>query len=286
MSEPGVGTASGISSEDVLILSERHPACRRREARSGFVRNVRTWPRWQGKGTSGSTARPEYRCAGEGRTARSSDEGPVMGLEQGAGFTAVALGQPATGGARGQGKAVRHPEAGGVGGLQACEGQPGSGRSSGQSIADFEADLSNNLYKLWNRPRQGAIFLRRCVGSIFRKQMAGHGHWVFQLSPTASPRRLPGATLSQFLGAAVPRRLLRLQARQICHRCRAHGSSALLALRLGARSRCSELLRQHRLGADAQGRPASRWLRHAPGNSALTLLPCNPLDLPSMGTIF
>src|SRR5215470_19813161 len=36
MSEPGVGTPSGISSGDVLILPERHPACRRHEARLGF----------------------------------------------------------------------------------------------------------------------------------------------------------------------------------------------------------------------------------------------------------
>jgi hypothetical protein len=33
MSELGAGTASGISSGDVLILPGRHPACRRREAR-------------------------------------------------------------------------------------------------------------------------------------------------------------------------------------------------------------------------------------------------------------
>jgi RNA-directed DNA polymerase len=28
----------------------------------------------------------------------------------------------------------------------------------GQSIADFEADLSNNLYKLWNRLSSGSYF--------------------------------------------------------------------------------------------------------------------------------
>jgi hypothetical protein len=32
MSKPGVDPTSGISSEDVLIPTERHPACRRREA--------------------------------------------------------------------------------------------------------------------------------------------------------------------------------------------------------------------------------------------------------------
>jgi hypothetical protein len=36
MPKPGGDPSSGISSEDVLILTERHPACRRREARPGF----------------------------------------------------------------------------------------------------------------------------------------------------------------------------------------------------------------------------------------------------------
>ena len=36
MSKPGVDPTSGISSGDVLIPTERHPACRQREARPGF----------------------------------------------------------------------------------------------------------------------------------------------------------------------------------------------------------------------------------------------------------
>ena len=36
MSKPGGDPSSGISSEDVLRPTERHPACRRREARPGF----------------------------------------------------------------------------------------------------------------------------------------------------------------------------------------------------------------------------------------------------------
>src|SRR5262245_52741345 len=35
MSKPGADPSSGISSEDVLIPTERHPTCRRREARPG-----------------------------------------------------------------------------------------------------------------------------------------------------------------------------------------------------------------------------------------------------------
>src|SRR5215510_2104292 len=41
--------------------------------------------------------------------------------------SALAIGQPETGGAHGRGKAVQDPEAGSLGSLQTCEGQPGSG---------------------------------------------------------------------------------------------------------------------------------------------------------------
>jgi hypothetical protein len=36
MSKPRVDPTFGISSVDVLILTERHPACRRREAQLGY----------------------------------------------------------------------------------------------------------------------------------------------------------------------------------------------------------------------------------------------------------
>jgi RNA-directed DNA polymerase len=34
----------------------------------------------------------------------------------------------------------------------------GAAGVDGQSVADFEADLSNNLYKLWNRMSSGSYF--------------------------------------------------------------------------------------------------------------------------------
>ena len=37
----------------------------------------------------------------------------------------------------------------------------GAAGVDGQSIADFEADLSNNLYKLWNRLASGSYSRRR-----------------------------------------------------------------------------------------------------------------------------
>ena len=44
----------------------------------------------------------------------------------------------------------------------------GAAGVDGQSILEFEADLSNNLYRLWNR-----------------------GHWAFQRWLIALPRKLP-----------------------------------------------------------------------------------------------
>jgi hypothetical protein len=60
MSEPGVGTPSGISSGDVLILPERHPACRQREARPGFgTERQNLAGDAKGKGASGSNREAE-----------------------------------------------------------------------------------------------------------------------------------------------------------------------------------------------------------------------------------
>ena len=95
MSEPGAGTASGISSGDVLILPERHPACRRREARPGFgTERENLAGDAKGKGTSGSNREAESTDAPErGGLPRSSDEGPVMGLERRRWAIAAELGQ-------------------------------------------------------------------------------------------------------------------------------------------------------------------------------------------------
>ena len=136
----------------------------------------------------------------------------------------------------------------------------GAAGVDGQSIAEFEANLSGNLYKLWNRLSSGSYFpppVRRVdiPKARWRHAAVGHSDGRRPHRPGGRPP-LPGADP----GAGVPCRLLRLQARQVCDRCRAHGSRALLALRLGARSRHQGLLRQHRLGADAQGRPATYGL--------------------------
>ena len=84
MSKPGADPSSGISSGDVLILTERHPACRQHEARSGSgTERENLAGDGKGKGASGYHHEAESTDAPErGGLPRSSDEGPVMGLER------------------------------------------------------------------------------------------------------------------------------------------------------------------------------------------------------------
>jgi hypothetical protein len=84
MSEPEVGTSSGISSGDVLILPERHPACRRHEARLGFGRERENLAGdAKGKGASGCNREAESTDAPErGGLPRSSEEAAVMVVER------------------------------------------------------------------------------------------------------------------------------------------------------------------------------------------------------------
>lgn len=51
----------------------------------------------------------------------------------------------------------------------------GAAGVDGQSIADFEADLKNNLFKVWNRMSSGTYFPPRC------------GRWRYRNSVAAAP---------------------------------------------------------------------------------------------------
>ena len=83
MSEPGGGTSSGISSVDVLIPTERHPACRQREARLGSCTERENLDGdAKGKGTSGSNREAESTDApARGGLLRSNEEAGVMPVE-------------------------------------------------------------------------------------------------------------------------------------------------------------------------------------------------------------
>jgi hypothetical protein len=95
MSEPGDDPSPGISSGGCLGRPERHPACRRREARPGFrTERDNLFSDAKGQATSGSNRGGESTEAGRrDGAARSSDEGSVMELERGAALFSQAIGQ-------------------------------------------------------------------------------------------------------------------------------------------------------------------------------------------------
>src|SRR5215207_7406162 len=84
MSKPGGDPSSGISSGDALSLPERHPACRRREARPGScTERENLHGDAKGKGTSGSNREAESTDAPvRGGLLRSSEEAGVMPVER------------------------------------------------------------------------------------------------------------------------------------------------------------------------------------------------------------
>jgi len=100
MSKPWGDPSRGISSGDVLIRPERHPACRRREAQPGScTERENLTGDAKGKGASGSNREAESTDAPErGGLLRSSDEAGVMPVERRERVTDVGSGQPATGG--------------------------------------------------------------------------------------------------------------------------------------------------------------------------------------------
>ena len=99
MSKSRVDPTCEISSDDVLIRTERHPACRQHEARSGFgMERENLAGDGKGKGTSGDNREAESTDAPErGGLLRSSDEAAVMAVERREWVIDVETGQLATG---------------------------------------------------------------------------------------------------------------------------------------------------------------------------------------------
>ena len=102
MSKPRGDPSFGTSSVDVLMLTERHSACRRREAQPGSCKERENLAGdAKGKGTSGSNRKAESTDAPErGGLLRSSDEAAVMVVERRGQAIDDESGQLATGGAR------------------------------------------------------------------------------------------------------------------------------------------------------------------------------------------
>ena len=111
MSKPRVDPTFGISSVDVLILAERHPAYRWREAQPGSCKERENLAGdAKGKGPSGANRKAESTDAPErDGLPRSSDEAGVMLVERRGRVIAVELGP--TGGARRSPKVQRRAAA-------------------------------------------------------------------------------------------------------------------------------------------------------------------------------
>jgi hypothetical protein len=74
---------------------------------------------------------------------------------------------------------IRH-----VGGAKPVKANQGAAGVDGQSVAAFEAELSDNLYKLWNRMSSGSYFPPP-VRRVMIPEAAGSGRLVSQRSPIA-----------------------------------------------------------------------------------------------------
>ena len=65
----------------------------------------------------------------------------------------------------------------------------GSAGVDGESIAAFEQDLKNNLYRLWNRMSSGSYFPPAVRRVEYRRKGDERGRWEFPLFRIGSPRR-------------------------------------------------------------------------------------------------
>src|SRR3984893_17597328 len=161
MSKPWGAPSRGISSGDVLIRPVRHPACRRREAQPGSCTERENLSlRCQGRRPSGPHRKDQSTDAEHrGGAARSRGEGSVMEPDRRGCIVQpssranrqreelVIKAKPFDIPKREVWKAFKHVKA-----------NQGAAGVDGESIAEFEADLSNNLYKLWNRLSSGSYF--------------------------------------------------------------------------------------------------------------------------------
>src|SRR5207245_11662900 len=107
----------------------------------------------------------------------------------------------------------------------------GAAGVDGQTSADFEIDLANNLYKLWNRLSSGSYFPQAVRRVDIPKASGG----TRPLGIPTVADRIAQEVVRRYLeprldpGPFVPCGLLRLPTKPLGDRCRAHGASALLA---------------------------------------------------------
>jgi hypothetical protein len=118
----------------------------------------------------------------------------------------------------------------------------GAAGVDGQSIEQFEADLENNLYRLWNRMCSGSYFpppVRRVEIPKDDKstRLLGIPTVCDRIAQTVAKRYL-----EPILGTAVPWRLVWISAGSVSASSTFSDAATLLALRLSVGSRYQEFL--------------------------------------------
>jgi hypothetical protein len=158
MSKPGADPSSGISLVDVLIPTERHPACRQRESRSGSCTERENLAGdAKGKGTSGAN-----------REAESTDAPERGGLPRSVCLTVDASGGFKSRSARGPGPIS---EGGGNASPARAEDErygeatKAQRRKPGNGYADLEPHRRFSLEGRAPAVRWGPKGLRRTTGS-------------------------------------------------------------------------------------------------------------------------
>jgi hypothetical protein len=97
------------------------------------------------------------RCAGADGSEVAMKPGNAGGAK-GPGIPALGGGQPARGGAAPHGKAYEIPKQLVWDAYQRVKANHGAAGVGGQSLAAFDEDLKNNLYKVWNWMSSGSYF--------------------------------------------------------------------------------------------------------------------------------
>ena len=121
-----------------------------------------------------------------------------------------------------------------------------------ETLDEFEADLKDNLYKIWNRMSSGSYFPPPVRAVEIPKP---HGRGVRLLGvPTVADRvaQTVVAAIWGKGGTTVPPRLLWLPAEEGSLGCGGGVPTAVLEVRLGDRPRCPEVLRYGAVGPRRQ----------------------------------
>ena len=141
---------------------------------------------------------------------------------------------------------------------KAVKSNAGAAGVDGQTIEQFEADLQNNLYKLWNRMSSGSYFPPPVRAVSIPKKTGGQRILGVPTVADRVAQMVVKQLIEPDLDPIFLRRLLRLSAEKIGSRCRRRHASAVLEIRLGSRVRHQGSVRQHRPRTFAAGCPEAR----------------------------